>query len=62
MNDLIRIFISVFPVLILPVYFENYHEWGTKTLRKVLGIVLGLVWALAFGWFTGATGYLRHWS
>jgi hypothetical protein len=59
MNDFIRIFVSVFPVLILPVYFENYHDWGTNKKRKMVGIALGLLWSVAFGWFTGATGFLR---
>ncbi|CAM8623148.1 hypothetical protein MCEMSE6_00974 [Oxalobacteraceae bacterium] len=59
MESLIRTFITVMPILLLPAYF-SYQEWGTERKRKIVGVVLGLVWAVLFGWFTGSTDFLRH--
>lgn len=59
METLIRVFISVVPILFLPTYF-SHQEWGTEKTRKIIGLVLGFLWALLFGWFCGATGFLRH--
>jgi hypothetical protein len=58
MNMLLRVFISVIPILLLPYYF-SFQEWGTEKQRKICGYVVGFLWACAFGAFCGTTGFLR---
>lgn len=58
MQMLIRIFISIIPILLLPHYFSR-QDWGTEKKRKICAYILGILWAGVFGAFCGATGFLR---
>ncbi len=56
---LIRTFLVVIPALLIWVYVKDFQQWGTKERRNVVGIGVGLLWAVVFGIFSGMTGFLR---
>ncbi len=56
---LLRTFVAVIPALLIWVYVREFHQWGTKERRNIVGIVIGVLWAIGFGLFSGFTGFLR---
>ena len=59
MSLILRTFLAVIPALLIWVYVRDFQQWGTKERRNVVGLVVGLLWAVGFGLFSGMTGFLR---
>ena len=59
MNLILRTLIAVIPALLIW-SFIRYQLWGTQKKRDIVGFLLGFMWALGFGYFSGITGFLRN--
>ena len=59
MQAFLRTLFAVVPMFLVWTYVRG-QSWGTPRLRNIAGFILGLAWAIAFGAFCGATGFLRN--